>query len=131
MTVHTTAKKHSHKQSKKHFIPNFEVRSVLLLAALALGAAAAQAQTSPPSPANPGNASAQMTAAGTAGAIPPNRTTGQQLEAAFNRADVDRDGKLSRQETEHFPALVQRFEQIDTNRDGFISRDEFGRAAGL
>ena len=102
-------------QVQKHSIPNsltLDKRSVLLLALLTLGTAAAvRAQTAP----------------GTA--IPPNRATSQDLEAAFKRADLNQDGKLSRQEAEFFPAVVQRFEQIDSNRDSFISLDEFSRAA--
>jgi len=124
MTVSTTVKKHS--------IPNFEIHSVLLFAALAMGAAtAAQAQASAASPANPNSPHLQMASSGTPGTIPPNKATSKDLEAAFNRADTDRDGKLNRQETEHFPALAHRFEQIDTDHDSFISRDEFNQAAGF
>ncbi len=97
---------------QKHSIPNFEMRSVMLLALLTLGTATGvRAQT-------PSGA-----------AIPANRATSQDLEAAFQRADVNQDGKLSRQEAERFPAVAQRFEQIDSNRDSFISLDEFSRAA--
>lgn len=120
---------------KNHSIPNFvpdfgyfEFGSVVLIAALAMGAAsAARAQNSPPSPGSP---SAQLMPSATAGTIPPNRVTRQDLEAAFNRADTNRDGKLDRQEAGHFPALAQRFELIDTDHDTFISRSEFDRAAG-
>ena len=91
---------------------NVDVRSLLLLSLLTLGTAAAVwAQAVPVS------------------TIPANRVTAQDLEAAFKRADVNHDGKLSRQEAERFPALAQRFEQIDGNHDSFISLEEFGQAA--
>ncbi|UUZ72373.1 EF-hand domain-containing protein [Polaromonas sp. P1(28)-8] len=119
---------------KNHSIPNFgnfEFGSVVLIAALAMGAAAAaRAQNSPPSPARPGSPPAQMAPSATTGTIPPNRVTRNDLEAAFNRADTNRDGKLDRQEAEHFPAVAQRFELIDTDHDTFISRGEFSSAAG-
>lgn len=119
---------------KNHSIPNFghfAFGSVVLIAALAMGAAAtARAQNSPSSPASPTSPSAQMVPSATNSAIPPNRVTRNDLEAAFNRADTNRDGKLDRQEAEHFPALAQRFELIDTDRDTFISRGEFSSAAG-
>ena len=121
---------------KNHSIPNFghfELRSVVLVAALAMGAAAAaRAQNSPPSPASPASPSspsAQLAPSATT-TIPPNRVTLNDLEAAFNRADTNRDGKLSPQEAEHFPAVAQRFELIDTDHDTFISRSEFSSAAG-
>jgi hypothetical protein len=126
MTLHTTATLHP-----KHSIPSFELRSVLLVAALAVGAAGAvRAQTNPPSPASPTSPPSQMSPSGTPGAVPQNRATAQDIEAAFNRADANKDGKLDRQEAEHFPAVAQRFEQIDTNRDTFISLAELAKAAG-
>jgi hypothetical protein len=124
MAVYLSAKKRL-----KHSIPNFEIHSVLLFAALAMGAAtAAQAQTSAASPTNPNRPRLQMASSDT---IPPNKATSKDLEAAFKRADTDRDGKLNRQEIEHFPALAHRFEQIDTDHDSVISRDEFNQAAGF
>jgi hypothetical protein len=130
MTLHTTAT-----QLSKHSIPGFELRSVLLVAALAVGAVgAARAQTAPPSAASPSSPPSRWPLglphrAGSAGAVPQNRATAQDVEAAFNRADANKDGKLDRQEAEHFPAVAQRFEQIDTNRDTFISLAELAKAA--
>lgn len=95
--------------SKSHFIPNFDARSVLLLAALTMGAALnGRAQTSEP-------ASAPAVTV----------TSGAQINAAFERADVNHDGVLSRQEAARFPVIEQRFDQIDTNHDQAISREEF------
>jgi len=47
------------------------------------------------------------------------------MEAAFARADVNGDGKLSRAEAVHLPAIEARFDELDTNHDGFLSIDEF------
>jgi hypothetical protein len=129
MTMHTTAT-----QLPKHSIPSFELRSVLLVAALTVGAAgAARAQTAPPSPASPTSPPSQMapsgSSSGSTGTVPQNRTTSKDVEAAFNRADANKDGKLDRQEAEHLPAVAQRFEQIDTNHDTFISLAELTKAA--
>jgi hypothetical protein len=131
MTVHTTATQHP-----KHFMPSisgFELRSVLLVAALAAGTVGAvRAQTAPPSAASPTSPPSQMAPSGTpgsAGAVPQNRTTSKDVEAAFGRADANKDGKLDRQEAEHLPAVALRFEQIDTNHDSFISLAELTKAA--
>ena len=125
MTLHMTATQHP-----KHSIPSFELRSVLLVAALAVGAAGAvRAQTAPPSPASPTSPPSQMAPSGTPGAVQQNRTTTKDVEAAFNRADANKDGKLDRQEAEHLPAVALRFEQIDANHDTFISLAELTKAA--
>jgi hypothetical protein len=128
MTMHTTAT--SAAKQSKHSIPGFELRSVLLVAALAAGAAgAARAQTAPPSPASPTSPPSQMAPSATPGAVPQNRTTTKDVEAAFGRADANKAGKLDRQEAEHLPAVALRFDQIDTNHDSFISLAEVTKAA--
>ncbi|MEO8389506.1 MAG: EF-hand domain-containing protein [Polaromonas sp.] len=128
MTVYATSKKYS--------IPRLELRNMgylVLAAALGAGAASAvRAQTAPPAPASPNSPPSHMAPSGAGGAtepVPQNRVTGKDIEAAFNRADANKDGKLDRQEAEHFPAVAQRFEQIDTNRDTFISLAELVKAA--
>ena len=111
-------------------IPESE-NTVILLAAFAMGvASASHAQGTAPSTGSSNNsAPSQMAPVAAAGAVPANKVTKQDLDAAFNRADANHDGQLSRAEAEHFPAVAQRFEQIDGNRDGFLSREEFNKAA--
>ena len=106
-----------------HFIPNFEIRSVALLAALTVGAALGAHAQGVDSGAlkTPGGAGTPATQ----GTPPPSGPTNQEVGAAFLRADANKDGKLSRQEAVRFPAVEQRFDQIDTNKDQLVSREEF------
>lgn len=119
---------------KNHSMPNFDVHSVVLLAFAALAIGLASTAQSQPSLAAPSPSSAATPAlvpvAADAAPIPHNKITAQDIDAAFDRADRDRDGRLSRAEAEHFPMVSQRFEQFDTNHDGAISRAEFHSAAG-
>ncbi len=109
--------------SRNHFIPNFELRSVALLATLAVGAAlAAHAQTTDSGTPRPPTA---QSAPSTGTPVVPGV---QNRDLMFARADVNKDGKLSRQESARFPALEQRFDDIDTNKDQFVSREEFDAA---
>ena len=119
------------KQQGTHLIPHLQLCSVIVLAAFAISAASlAHGQGAAPSA---GGAikkpPTQMAPMAAADAVPANKVTSQDLDAAFSRADVNPDGKLSRAEAEHFPAVAQRFEQIDGNHDRFISREEFNKAA--
>lgn len=112
--------------SKFHFIPNFELRSVALLAALTVGTAlVAHAQATDPGTAKP---PAMQGAPATQGAAPKAGPGIQDSDAAFTRADTNKDGKLSREEAKRLPAVEQRFDQIDTNKDQFVSREEFEAA---
>jgi Ca2+-binding EF-hand superfamily protein len=50
---------------------------------------------------------------------------GARRTGHFNKADTNRDGKLSRAEVEKaMPQLSGKFESIDTNKDGQLSRGE-------
>lgn len=113
---------------------SFDAQSVMLLAFAALavslsagGSLHAQTHDGALSPVS----TPPAVVAQAAPAIPPNRTTAGDVDAAFKRADRNGDGRLSREEAEHFPMLAQRFGQADGNRDGFLSRAEFDAAAGL
>ena len=46
-------------------------------------------------------------------------------EAAFKRADTNKDGKLSKEESARLPAINARFAEVDANHDGSLSLEEF------
>ena len=134
----TKAAKKNRSRLQRDFIPNFEMRSLLLIATFAVSVAGgAFAQTS----ARIGlddpvavSAAADRSERPTDGVVQAsqvnNRVGSRSADAAFDRADTNRDGRLNREEAEHFPVLSQRFDLIDTNRDSFISREEFNQAVG-
>ncbi len=47
------------------------------------------------------------------------------MEAAFTRADADKDGSLSAQEVGRMPAIAAKFGELDVNKDGVLSKTEF------
>ena len=51
------------------------------------------------------------------------------IDAAFQRADVNGDNKLSREEAARMPAIAARFADFDKNKDGFLSVEEFSAGA--
>ncbi|EHR68963.1 hypothetical protein BurJ1DRAFT_0064 [Burkholderiales bacterium JOSHI_001] len=46
-------------------------------------------------------------------------------EAAFLRADADKDGKLSKAEAATLPAVAARFDELDADKDGSLSMAEY------
>ena len=115
-------------KAKRRYLPNFEARSVMIIAAWAVGsAAAAHAQT----PSAPPRSGASMTAPST-DVVPPKAVAvagaSQEVTAAFTAADTNHDGKLSRTEAQAIPVLAERFNKVDTNHDGFISFAEYNKA---
>ena len=123
---------------QQDFIPNFEMRSIVLIATFAMSVVGGVcAQTS----ARIGlddpvaiSAAAERSEHPTDGRVQATQmNTGadsKSTDAAFNRADTNHDGRLNRKEAEHFPALSQRFDLIDLNHDSFLSREEFNQAVG-
>lgn len=55
-------------------------------------------------------------------------TAQQRASAAFDRADANGDGRLSREEAQRLPAVAERFDEFDTDGDHMLSRQEFERA---
>lgn len=49
-------------------------------------------------------------------------------EAAFTKADVNGDGKLSKEEAAKLPAIAAKFDKLDADKDGSLTLAEF--AAG-
>lgn len=123
-------------------IARFEERSLYLFTALVMAAAApgVRAQTTPPPTmrsnpqftSGPGPAPAAATApTGGAAQWGPAGGGNKSTEAAFIRADSNKDGKLSREEAMRLPAVVERFDEIDADHDRFLSRAEFDKGVAL
>jgi hypothetical protein len=89
----------------------FTLRAALI-ASLAGAAFAATAQTSP---------STQPPAGGS-----PDRAAA--VEAAFTRADANKDGKLSKEEAAKLPGVSAKFSELDADKDGALSAEEFSSA---
>ena len=53
----------------------------------------------------------------------------EAIEAAFARGDINGDGKLSRDESQRFPEIALRFDELDRNGDSFLSLAEFAVGA--
>jgi hypothetical protein len=86
----------------------------LLSLCLLLAVAGAQAQTMVP----------KLDQEGRRGDVA--RQAKQRAMEKFDQADEDKDGKLSRQETEKsLPYLFETFDQHDKDRDGFLNWEEY------
>lgn len=86
-----------------------------LLAGLTSAALVAVAQT----PATPTPAATPKQAAA------PSAKDKAGMEVAFSRADVNGDGKISKDEAARMPAISAKFEELDGNKDGGLSMEEF------
>jgi Ca2+-binding EF-hand superfamily protein len=47
------------------------------------------------------------------------------IEAAFTKADINNDGKLTREESARLPAVATKFDDLDKNKDGVLTLEEF------
>ena len=111
-------------RSTRHPLVAFEAHSVALFAALAFAGLPTRGHDP-----GPGLQAASLSAApsGPRGA-PATQRLSAPAQAAFDRADADRDGRLSRAEAEHLPAIAARFDALDVDHDGRLSPDELARA---
>lgn len=105
----------------------FEACSVVLFTALSIGAVtASHAQTAQGSRAQPAFSPAAATPAApskfTIGPAAAPKGTDPQ---AFDKANTDHNGNLSRKEAAAHGISSQKFQQWDKNQDGSLSRDEF------
>ena len=98
-------------KTRRQSIRNFEATSVLFFALAAGYALSVRAQTP----------EAQ---------IPPSKPkwSAEQIQQSFDLADGNKDGSISREEAQRFPAVLKRFDKVDTNKDGVISREEWNAA---
>jgi hypothetical protein len=85
-------------------------------------------QQPPPAPAAPGVR--PVLPAPVTQPLPPARWTPQQIREAFQLADVDGDGQLSRAEAQRLAILPKSFEDTDVNKDGALTLDEYAASFG-
>lgn len=60
--------------------------------------------------------------------LPPHRWTVQQAREAFESADADANGELTRAEAQRVVAMPRTFEDMDRNKDGVVARAEYEAA---
>ena len=94
-------------------------RAALLACAVAC-ASGAHAQT----PATPAGVQPAIPAPVTQ-PLPPSRWTPAQVREAFQLADVNSDGQLTRAEAQRLPIMPRSFEDTDLNKDGVVTLDEY------
>jgi len=63
-------------------------------------------------------------------AVPPHRWTLQQAREAFELADADANGELTRAEVQRIAVMPRAFEEMDQNKDGVVARTEYESAFG-
>lgn len=101
-------------------------RKWMLLTGLLMVSSAAMAQTAPnPQGAANGNKTAEIREDG-------KMTSAQAAHRlSFQRADMNNDGMLSRQEAQNLPAIFEKFNEWDHDGDGNISEEEFLKRASV
>jgi hypothetical protein len=88
------------------------------------------AQTQPPAqPALPAGVQPALPAPVTQ-PLPPNRWTVAQIREAFQLADANSDGQLTRAEAQRLAIMPRSFEDTDLNKDGVLTLDEYQASFG-
>lgn len=59
---------------------------------------------------------------------PPSRWSASQVREAFQLADVNGDGQLTRGEAQRVAIMPRSFEDTDLNKDGVLTLDEYQAA---
>lgn len=67
-------------------------------------------------------------AASAARPLPPHRWTAQQVREAFEMADTDNNGELTRAEVQRVTIMPRTFEDMDQNKDGVVDGAEYEAA---
>ena len=99
-------------------------------AAMSLAGLTALAQTpTTPAPAAPATVLPAPATVPAPRPMPAARWTADQIREAFDLADSDSDGVLSRAEAQRLTLLPRSFEDMDQNKDGVLQRSEY--AAGF
>ncbi|MEJ6021287.1 EF-hand domain-containing protein [Ramlibacter sp. PS4R-6] len=57
--------------------------------------------------------------------LPSNRWTAAQAREAFQLADANGDGRLTRAEAQRLAIMPRSFEEADLNKDGMLTLDEY------
>ena len=57
-------------------------------------------------------------------AAPDKQAMRARISARFSAADVDRDGKLTREEAAKMPMVARNFDQIDKTGKGYVSLED-------
>lgn len=66
----------------------------------------------------------------TAPAMPAAPDRAAAADIAFVRADVNKDGKVTKDEVVKFPAISAKFTELDADKDGALSKQEFAASYG-
>jgi len=97
---------------------------------LVLSGVVAHAQSAPPSqPALPAGVQPALPAPVTQ-PLPPSRWTVAQIREAFQLADANGDGQLTRAEAQRLAILPRSFEETDLNKDGVLTLGEYQASFG-